>query len=162
MDTLHWNCRWPDESLGGSSVDIEKDEATGAFVFRAPAGEIVLGLWQAGYRPVHEVLNVHPGKNEHVINLKRAFGIQISLREGGTNVPFEWSHHRVSVKQIDGDGVEEGSQGHGGSYRVLVSQPGLYEVSLRPVEGHDPVPPQRIQVNAGNSSEVVFELLRKQ
>ena len=113
------------------------------------------------YRWEMESLQVRPGKNEHTLKARRASGVRIRLFEGETPVPFHDDFHKVSLKEVEGDGEAEGSGGEAGVHRVILSHPGRYRIAMKPLPDFEPVPDQEVEVKSGEFPEVLIRLVRK-
>lgn len=158
MKTVHWNCLSPDGAAGGSTWFAELDEEIGGYRFLAPAGRVEIRSRGDGYERYDQVHEIRPGENEITIYLKRSCGVVLSVREGGETVSFEVIERFIHIEQVSGGGLPIGRWWSLDGVRFHLSNPGLYEIRIDPVEGYLPVEPVRVEVPAGEFVEHVVVL----
>ena len=125
-------------------------------------GEIPSGL---DYGTRVKDIELVPGLQSVRLELKPVYTIRFEFREGGAALPW-------------GDGVGFGmgqsvrAVGHEGRVTnnllqngrgVEVSAPGVYEISFESVDADRflPIPPRRVDVRSGETTDVIVELDRK-
>lgn len=160
-DALKWNSKRPVGVSGGSLEPAELDPDTGLLRILAPATETELMLWDWGYKPFSETVDLRPGPRRHTIRLEQAPQMEITLVDEGTAVPFPQSSHSRPT-------AVEGSEGRvtlssTGSFKWVfqVSEPGTYVFEPPPIAGYAPLPEQRIDVELGKVTQHVIELERR-
>jgi hypothetical protein len=155
-----WCCKFPEGVSGGSLDDAKWNPSSGRFEFRAPVGEIDLHAGDFCYEDRIHPLRIHPGKNEHTLRLTRASGVRIRFFDGDLPVSSIPDEYEVTLKPAEGE-LTERSWGSRGKYLyVAVPAPGLYDLTVKPIEGFEPVPPQRVQVKPKEFLEVTINLVR--
>jgi hypothetical protein len=158
IEKISWYCK-PPPDVRGSGLSLVHRDPGELFKFQAPSGDVIIDTMSDAYRSVYETVNVHPGPNEITLRIERACGVQIDLKEGGAPVPWDWSTHRIVIRQKDGPGTQEGSGNRGNVFRSTVSQPGTYEVGLEPISGYEPVPAQVVEVKPKEFTNVTITLV---
>ncbi len=121
-------------------------------------GSVRLSLFDDRYDGEFE-LRAEPGKNDVTIRAIAATTIVVSFNDGETTVPFN-HESGISARRVDGDGSSTGGSFDGRRATIIVSSPGLYELSVERLDGFLPIPPQRIQVLAGEPAELVVAVER--
>lgn len=160
MKAVYWNCLSPDGAPGGSTWSAELDEEVGGYRFLAPAGRVEISTWGDGYERYDQVHEIRPGENEITIFLERSCGVVISVREGEEAVSFELIERFIHIEEVGGGGLPIGRGWSGDSGRFHLSNPGLYEIRIGPMEGYVPVEPVHVEVPAGELVEHVVVLKR--
>jgi len=163
MDEVCWYRPFDEETPGGSPKLVEKDRASGRFEFRAPAGDILFFIPSDEYRQTGQQgpLNLVPGRNERTLTVGRACGIVVVLKDGEAQVPWDRSWIvNVKAKAVSGPGKDEGFGGGPGGLRLIVSGPGLYELTFGPIPGFEKVPPRKVDVKADKFIDLVVALER--
>ncbi len=158
---MDWSLKL-DDGHRGSGEDVERDAGDGKFHFRAPTGEIVLSLHDARFGWTQETVRIHRGQKEHTLRLERACGFRVLLKDGDATVPINWPSHKLEAKRTDGTGEASGWGSDETGFRVTVSAPGLYQVTLGPIEGYEPIPVQEVAVKPREFVELVVKLARKE
>jgi len=89
--------------------------------------------------------------------LEPAMGMLLYLEEQGTSVPWDLQWHpTIQAQGHGGTVVTRGRTGVG--YRVLVSDPGSYEVAIGQLPGFLPVAPFEVMVGPSEVVDTVIEL----
>jgi hypothetical protein len=158
IEALLWHCANP-EGVDGSTLNSVDRDPAGGFHFKAPSGELNVGVRSDEYLLPLEIVKAVPGHNAITLRAQRACGVRLLLKEGGAIVPWDYSRHRVHLRQEDGSGEEMGSSSDGKEYRAFVSEPGTYSVSFDPIDGYEPVPPQDVEVKPRQFTDVMITLV---
>ena len=121
-------------------------------------GAVMLSCSDVAYRPKHQIEQVTiGGDNSFTMLLEPAMGMHLYLEEQGTSVPWDLSWHpTIQAQGHDGTVVTRGRTGVG--YRILVSEPGLYEVDIGQLPGFLPVEPFPVNILASEVIEIVVEI----
>jgi hypothetical protein len=148
VKSVHWYGERAPGKTGGGLESATYDPATRTYQFRAPAGRVVIHIWDRRFRFINETIDLDPGPNEHTIHLERSCGIILSLRDGDAKV--KWPEYRYpSVESLGAEGAEAGSGDDPSGYYMAVSAPGRYRVKVPEVDGYEPVPAFEIDVAKG-------------
>ncbi len=146
IEDLAWSFKRPVEVTGWSMNQAERDPDTASFRFQAPAGQVELSVTEDAYAYYGNVFELQAGANEITIILKKACGIVVTVREGDRPVPIEDIENHIKIMEVDGPGRDWGWSGGGQERRYRLSNPGLYEIRIEPIDGYEPVPPEFVQV----------------
>ncbi|MHC5031619.1 MAG: hypothetical protein ACYTGI_09270 [Planctomycetota bacterium] len=139
---------WTSEEAGPPKLD-------GRFVVQVAPGTARLWTLASGY--VESDTRVAASEDRDVtVRLRKAGIVVVRLRLDGR--PFDGAGAHVTVERPR---QSAGRRFVAGVARFDTLEPGDHEVRLSDVAGCTPVPPQRIEVEAGRTHEVVFELERK-
>jgi hypothetical protein len=164
-DALWWNVRRPSESTHWSPKTAIWDPARQLFSLRAPIGPIELSvhLWEIETVEGETVVVLKPGSNDIALRVRRSNGITLTMRDGPS--PMSWedqSRWDVRVRAIDGSKVRS-TTGYSDrfEYRIRVSRPGLYEVTIPALPGFEEIEPFTIDVPAGEFVRHEIQLTRK-
>ena len=154
---IRWAPVRPPGTPGAGAIPIGSG-INGFFQFQVPVGAVLISCSDVAYRPTHQQVQVTmSGPNEFTLPLEPAMGMRLFLEENGTSVPWDLAWHPgVSAQGHTGTVVTRGRTGNG--YRVLVSEPGLYQVAIPDLTGFLPVDPIVVQVIEGVVIEEVIEL----
>ncbi len=107
-------------------------------------------------------LELVPGLQSVRFELEPAYAIRFEFRDGGAALPHEdgvFSGLSQCIRAVD----HEGSVSAVKYWLFEASAPGLYEISFEGI-GADrflPIPARRVEVCAGETTEVIVDLLRK-
>ncbi|MEW6742711.1 MAG: hypothetical protein AB1486_08120 [Planctomycetota bacterium] len=137
-----------------------RDPATGAYCLWAPAGRVTFHISDEAYHSHVQQYDLLPGRNEITVTLRKACGVVIRAREGERPIPMDVIGY-PEVSEIDGRGGWTGGTSGDREVRMRVSNPGLYEIRVQPIEGYEPVPPAQIRIPPGEFVEHVVVLKRK-
>jgi len=143
-----------------SVTPVESGE--NVFVFAAPIGDVIISCSDDAYRPTsRQVAATLQGPNVFTLELEPAHGIHVLLFDGDTPVPWDigWHAHLTAAEGSSGQVVTRGRIGL--EYRILVSVPGPYTLTIPEIDGFLPVPPQPVDVLEGQIFDVVIELVRE-
>jgi hypothetical protein len=109
-------------------------------------------------------LQLVPGLQSAKFEFAPVYAMRFEFREDGTALPTgpQGLHTTQDIRAVG----HEGRVTDGGLQRdmvVEVSEPGLYEISFERIdsERYHPVPPRRVDVHAGETTEVIVGLQRK-
>lgn len=162
VDKIVWHPKRPRGSSGCTLEHAERNETSGLFEFRAPQGEIEVGVSDREYwteKRFSVSLHVGPGLNHHTIKAYRLCSFILIVKDGDRNLPRDmlWN---IIPKPVD---KNNSSQVHGTSYhpdgmRVIVGAPGLYRFSFPKIDGYKPVGDQEVLVRKGEPVRHVIEL----
>ena len=129
------------------------------YVILAPAVEIDLMLYQWGYQPYRETLDLGRGVREHTVRLQPGCGLVLRLVDGETPLAFPGDWHG-EVEATDGEGRPTLTQLGTFERRFLVSHPGTYTILPPTLAGYQPPTLQTVEVLPGELTEVTVELVR--
>ncbi|MFO0983530.1 MAG: hypothetical protein U1E76_17665 [Planctomycetota bacterium] len=127
-----------------------RNQATGRFEFRVPAGERWFTLWQKDYELEQERILLRPGANDLTLRVRRASGVEVVQKCGREIIPMT---DGFSLRPLGGE-LEGGVSGPGWA-KV---PPGRYEVTIADVLGFRSVAPFPIEVKAGAFLQLEIEL----
>ncbi|MEM7199776.1 MAG: hypothetical protein AAF628_05890 [Planctomycetota bacterium] len=109
-------------------------------------------------------LDLVPGRQSVKFEFAPVYAMRFEFREDGIALPTgpQGLHTTRDIRAVD----HEGRVTDGGLQRDMVvelSAPGLYEISFERIdaERYHPIPPRRVDVRAGETTEVIVELHRK-
>lgn len=145
VDTVLW-CG-PRAMLGGemSLNPATYDASSKTYQFRAPAGRVVIRIWDRRFRFNNETITVEPGPNEHTVHLERSYGVILTLSDGEMKV--RWPEHNYpSIESLGYKGAVAASGDDADGYYMAVSAPGRYRVKVPNIDGYEPVPPFEIDI----------------
>lgn len=154
---IRWAPVQPPGVPGSGAVPVGPGD-NGYFELQVPLGSVMLSCSDIAYRPKHQIEEVTAGgENAFTMFLEPAMGMLLFLEEEGTSVPWdlEW-HPTVQAQGHNGSVVTRGRTGVG--YRLLVSQPGLYSVTIPDLPDFLPVSPFQLDVPPGEVIETVVEI----
>ncbi|MDE0959359.1 MAG: hypothetical protein OSB09_01115 [Planctomycetota bacterium] len=154
---IRWAPVRPPGTPGAGAIPVGS-ATNGFFQFQVPVGAVLISCSDVAYRPTHQQVQVTlSGPNEFTLPLEPAMGMRLFLDENGTSVPWDLAWHpAVSAQGHNGTVVTRGRTGNG--YRVLVSAPGLYLVTVPELTGFMPVDPFVVQAIEGNVVEELIQL----
>jgi hypothetical protein len=157
---LHW-CVNANAGSSGMAEWIRAERGADA-LFRAqvPAGELHWLIAAEGYgEPEQSGAHVAGERREITLRLPRQCAIEFELRDGEVSVPFPQSW-LPELEALGHDG-ETSSFSFGSTTRVIdVTRPGLYRITLPPVNGFRPPAAVEIDVAAGERKLVRIQLER--
>ncbi|MGE4620402.1 MAG: hypothetical protein AAEJ04_11405, partial [Planctomycetota bacterium] len=154
---IRWAPLQPPGVPGAGAVPIGPGD-NGFFVFQVPLGAVMLSCSDVAYRPKHQTEQIESGgDNAFTMLLEPAMGMLLFLENQGTSVPWDLTWHPSAAPQgHNGSVVTRGRTGVG--YRLLVSQPGAYELSFPIMSGFQQVAPFTVNVPAGLVVETLIEI----
>lgn len=154
---IRWAPVHPPGVPGAGAVPVGPGE-NGYFEFQVPIGSVMLSCSDIAYRPKHQIEQVTiGGDNSFTMLLEPAMGMLLYLEEQGTSVPWDLTWHpSIQAQGHGGTVVTRGRTGVG--YRILVSDPGLYEVNIGQLSGFLSVEPFPVNVPASEVIEIVIEI----
>src|SRR5262249_41247465 len=91
VDSVDWFGERAPGKNGGGMESATYDVATGTYQFRAPAGSVVMHIWDRRFQFIEETISLEPGLNEHTAHLKHSCGVILTLRDGEAKV--QWPEH---------------------------------------------------------------------
>ena len=154
---VRWAPSRPAGVPGAGAVPVPAT-SEGVFDFQVPVGNVILSVSDQAYVPKHQQVTVNEdGANQFEIELEPAMGMILLLDEDGTSIPWDLTWHPV----VNSDGHEgkvltRGRTGSG--YRVLVSEPGEYTITLPYMDGFYPVDPFNIYCQPESILETLIPL----
>lgn len=158
---LSWNPARPEGVTGGGLEPATYDATSHRYTLRAPNGPIDLMVGDWRYLPHEERIDPSLGTREHTIRLEPACGIELSLRDGDTQVPLPESWWGRPEPEAGTLGESSMMTNDHGVLRVMVTAPGAYTFELPTLAGYEPSPVQRIEVRRGEFTKHVVELVRE-
>jgi hypothetical protein len=158
ISELGWNSIRPEGFHGGHAYIGYKNSTTGRFEFSAPIGDVELTVADSDYLPFSKRVTVESGRNDITIEIVRACGIQLELKNGTVSVPFDDSN--VSIGQVGGPGQSNWNTTRRQGMRFAVTNPGRYRVEIRAPSGYRAIEPFPVDVEAGKFVEIVVQVER--
>lgn len=128
----------------------------GWYTFQAPAGQLQISVHPDGYVWLLSTHEVRPGRNEFVLRVPRAFGIEITLKDGDTAVPWP-DDAEVEIEHV----VSKSGAAYWSGNKVAAEEPGEHTLTLNELDGFLPVPPQRVVIEPAKWTKVEIRLQRK-
>ena len=160
-DRLQW-CDGPLPGVSSNERVRCTRSASGAFEFVAPQGPVEVHAVLHGYEDASQELEL-AGTEAHVrLELRRATGIRLGLREGEAALHADLEFWR-RVRIVDSDGeraLRFPRQGQGGVL-LLVDGPGRYTVTFPELEGFRPLETLEIDVGVDEVVERVVTVERE-
>ena len=156
---IRWTPVRPPGVPGVGALPVTSEGGGNVFIFDAPIGSISISCTDAAFEPTYRQVQVIPGQ-DNVFNLELtpAIGVKIYLFDGETPIPWDigW-HPDFDAVEHNGTIVTRGRIGQ--AYRILVSQPGTYLLTL-PNEMTDFIlpPPQLVEVLADEILDIDIPL----
>lgn len=124
----------------------------GSYELRAPAGPLTVAVAHDDFADAARDLAMTPGGATVTLRLLRAFGVDLVLKDGEAVVPpasltleHVASRSRTTVHQQD---------------RVPAALPGPHALTIGPIDGFLPVPPQHVDLTPGTWTRVEVALRR--
>jgi hypothetical protein len=155
VEALEWSGRF------GPSNRVEANPPASRIEFRAPQGEIDIGLSSDAFRGHKEDIRVGSGRTEVRLEVARFSRVTLDLRDGETSVRWEglWTleaHYLEdeTTRPIPSVGI---SNTHP---LFLLERPGRYRFVIPDIPGFAPIPPQDLTVIPGTSIDHVIQLVR--
>jgi hypothetical protein len=136
--------------------------STNVFSFVVPLGDVIISSSDDAYRPAsRQVTASLAGPNVFTLELQPAHGIHVRLFDGETPVPWDigWHAHLTPQEGNSGQVVTRGRIGI--EYRILVSVPGWYTLTVPEIDGFLPVPPQPVEVLEDQVIDIAVDLVRE-
>ena len=158
--------RWTpvrEQGVPGTGALSVQPESTGGnvFLFEAPVGGVILSSSDAAYRPAsRQITATLDGPNVFTFELQPAHGVSLHLYDLETPVPWDigWHAHLSPLEGTTGQVVTRGRVGI--SYRILVSSPGWYTLTLPEIDGFLPVDPMPVEILDGQIIDIDLPLQR--
>ncbi len=135
---------------GAGALSVTAEPGTNIFLFDAPIGGVILSCSDSAYRPASRQITLsESGPNVFTFELQPAHGVSLSLFDDQTPVPWDigWHAHLTALEGTTGQVVTRGRIGI--QYRILVSNPGWYTLTMPDIDGFLPIPPQPIEILEG-------------
>jgi len=155
-----WHAQTPEGLSFWTTERVLADPRTLQCEIVAPAGELVLNVNAPGFAPARVLARVEPGRSALSVPMQRPIEVRLALFDGAARVPYGPQFH-FDAAEIDGSGRVLSWKNVDGDCLVAFSNPGFYRFSLRvPPEFQTP-PPLEAQVQAGASSPISIQLLRR-
>ena len=157
---LHWRVNANAGSSGMAEWIRAERGADALFRAQAPAGELHWLVAAEGYgEPEETGAQVAGARREFKLRLPRQCAIEFELRDGEVTLPFPQSW--LPELEALGHGGEPSSITFGSTTRVLgLTRPGLYRITLPPVNGFRPPAAVEVDVAAGERKLVRIQLER--
>jgi len=158
VEELTWSRPAP-KGLKSRSAYGATPGAAGVFVFRAPAGEVLLSCDDAQVELEEARLVVKPGHNLRIIRIARRAVLKIRLLDGGRPV-------HLTTEYLPGIGTAEEPLAamkyvhDGESVRVVVPGGGTYTLTLPPLDGFAPIPRRTVDLAPGETRTLDIPLER--
>ena len=147
---------------GAGALSVPPENNSNVFLFDAPLGAVIISSSDSGFRPASRQLQLTPdGPNIFEFELQPAHGLSILLYDGETPVPWDigWHAHLTPMEGTQGQVVTRGRVGI--NYRILVSNPGWYTLTMPEIDGFQPVAPMQVEVIESTILDVDIPLLRE-
>ena len=147
---------------GAGALTVPPENNSNVFLFDAPLGAVIISSSDSGFRPASRQLQLTPdGPNTFEFELQPAHGLSILLYDGETPVPWDigWHAHLTPMEGTQGQVVTRGRVGI--NYRILVSNPGWYTLTMPEIDGFLPVAPLQVEVIESTILDVDIPLLRE-
>jgi hypothetical protein len=140
---------------GRSPVRMAAD-ADGSFRFRAPAGRVEIDAHPEGYEWSITKHDVRPGRNDVVVRVARACGVEVVLTDGDSALPWP-PHAKLELAHT--------TAGTGATWwaanRVAAKLPGEHTLTITGLADHEPVPPRVVTIERATWTKVEIVLVRK-
>ncbi len=156
---VDWHAALPEPVTSWSSQTATFDAALQRFVFRAPAGDVLVSAQGTGFAWKTETFAVRAGVNELTLVLKRTAGLRVLLRDGANEIPWG-NDQRPRLVAAEGQRTGEATTSGGGHVTLYRDAPGRYTLIVPEIPGYEPVPEQSVQLELGEVKELVIELQR--
>ncbi|TAJ25422.1 MAG: hypothetical protein EPO68_00065 [Planctomycetota bacterium] len=159
-DRVNWNVRLPAGIDHRDFENARRDPSGRGYRIRAPEGAIQLYIAPPTHLPHSEDLDLASGVCEHTVRLEPGCGFALRMLDGATPIPFPpgWL---PEPKCASGTGKLRQVQFGEFDQRVMVSEPGTYEVELPKLAGYKQPTAARIEVAARQFAEAVIQLERE-
>lgn len=149
-----------DGGKGGAAYYYSLRKESAEFELKVPIGRLVLLVFgEDGYGFVNQIVDVRAGRNETRIELTRACELRIELYDGEALVPYERSSE-FEIEEIGGDGRGTGSSSDSRTITWILTEPGLYQVSIPAPAGFRPIEPIQFLVEQGKENTLKVQLQR--
>jgi hypothetical protein len=149
------------ETLTAYRLDeAERDVATGRLTFLCGAGHVEIDVQAEGHIKADLELDTKSGETiERTVRLHRAGAVRVQLVVEGK--PFDTRPAAVRLTRETHDSRR--SWNFRGSGAVLCKDlpPGVVELTIRDIDGFEPVPPRQVRIEPGKTLDVTIELVRK-
>lgn len=146
---IRWTPVRPPGVPGVGAIPVSSEGGGNVFFFDAPIGSISISCTDAAFEPTYRQVQVIPGQNNvFTLELTPAIGVRVYLFDGETPIPWDigW-HPDFDAVEHNGTVVTRGRIGQ--AYRILVSQPGTYLLTMpEEMTGFILPPPQMVEVTA--------------
>ena len=155
---LWWNCDNASEWSRSWLPPVAKwSPRTQSHEIVAPAGPVLVTGRAEGYVEVNQVLSAASESRNHVVlRLAPASRVVLSLRDGGSVVP--WSHPmRARAVPLDGQPQPRLSSQHPLAFFDSCGI-GRYRLEIEPIVGYRPIPDREIVVQRGKTTVVEIAL----
>lgn len=163
--TIGWRPKTSPLDDGGSISRVEKNYENRLFEFMAPLGEITVSISPDDYQDFEKILNIQTGMNTFTLELERACGFHVFLKDGDTIVPCDfielWLSFLKTVREVKGEGSSTSCGYRSGGLIVKVSEPGRYLFKMPDIDGYLPIPEQVVIVEPGKMVKHIVNLQRK-
>jgi VCBS repeat protein len=159
IETIHWMPAETEGNHGGSINSVQRSRKSGRFEFQAFLGKILLNDFDEIFTWDREPILLKSGQNLLTLRLNRSCGVRVAVKDGEETLNVDIFETKIALKPLDGPG-EVTSWGADVSYRMTVSRPGRYLLTLPPLEGYEPLPPQEVVVEPGKFTDVTLKLTR--
>ncbi len=123
----------------------------------ACAGKIVVHCHPDDYAVSGETYEVRPGTNEFVVRMGRVCGVDLVLKDGDVTIPWPDDAFANMEHTTTKTGVAYWS-----GNKVAAKEPGEHLLTIRPIDGYEPIPPRKVVIEPAQWTRVVIELRRKQ
>lgn len=159
-DQFNWNVRRPAEIGTWQLHDAPRDPSGRGYRIRAPATVIQLRIAPSTHLPYFADVYLGSGVREQTVRLEPGCGFALRMLDGATPIPFPpgWL---PEPKCASGTGKLRQVQFGEFDQRVMVSEPGTYEVELPKLAGYKQPTAARIEVAARQCAEAVIQLERE-
>jgi hypothetical protein len=157
-DLMYWFRSGPPPEFPLSDDTARLDEHRNVYLLQAPVGWMLdLKILDESYRGQLDGQLVREGAKELVLRAHRPNRLQLKLACAGRAVA--WDQNARVTAHLEGKDEEQVLQ-HFGAYPPLleVDDPGTWIVNVPEIPGYEPLPPQKVELRAGEDGLHFFQL----
>ncbi len=155
---LSWHCALPDGFHTPSPEYVERSPDDEDFQLRVPATSIEIDSYTDFYSSASATVQARPGL-EVVLDVSPRGKALIQLMDGER--PIQWPRQGTpSVHHLDGRQTRISGRYRGMKLLLRKVEPDRYRITLPEFAGFEPHPPIEVDIVAGETTEVVVQLVR--
>ncbi len=159
---VSWHGALLPEVSGFSLSPVRRDPGTGVLGFVAPAGQVEVEARLEGYRDAERELELYGATATCRLELVRATGIRVLLREGGAALPVGMEFlYRIVVRGPDEERLHPHVQAGQAEGTIHLDAPGRVTLEFPELDGFEPLEPRSVDVAAGELVELVVQAVRQ-
>lgn len=165
-ERIAWSVTTPDALRTWTYQNVPAGASPGRFSWLAPAGSIQVLASAPGFGDANVGLEVRPGGVSRRLALRPLLGARLTFLDGEAVVPASWSHSGLELRRLGESRPLERGRGYelemddAARWRVLVAEPGWYELALPELPGFERPAPLELELAPGAVREVRVRLLR--